>query len=118
LSSTRTWLPGHRWWQDLKCEQIPIIPVRAETDKVTRLCAVQAQFESGSIYFPQVASWSDDLMTELLAFPNSHHDDQVDSIAQALNWIAQKRRISQVVLVGPIIVPLRNPYAEAFQWEY
>jgi predicted phage terminase large subunit-like protein len=104
--------------QDLKSQQIPVIAVRAETDKVTRLCAVQAQFESGSIYFPQVASWSDDLTTKLLAFPQSRHDDQVDSIGQALTWIAQKRRSPRVLCVPPIIVPLRNPYAETFCWEY
>jgi phage terminase large subunit-like protein len=34
----------------------------------------------------------DDLVAELLAFPGGKHDDQVDSISQALTWIRERRR--------------------------
>jgi phage terminase large subunit-like protein len=37
------------------------------------------------------APWLDDLKTEILAFPFGMHDDQVDSISQALNWISRPR---------------------------
>jgi phage terminase large subunit-like protein len=35
--------------------------------------------------------WVDDLRTEILAFPHGLHNDQVDSISQALNWISPPR---------------------------
>jgi hypothetical protein len=42
------------------------------------------KFESGRVYFPHQASWLPELEAELFAFPGSRHDDQVDSISQAL----------------------------------
>jgi predicted phage terminase large subunit-like protein len=42
------------------------------------------KFESGQVLFPNQAPWLADLETELFAFPNARHDDQVDSISQAL----------------------------------
>ena len=37
-----------------------------------------------SVFFPKETPWLRDLEDELFAFPNSPHDDQVDSISQAL----------------------------------
>ena len=37
-------------------------------------------------YFPHRGPWLADLEAELFAFPNSLHDDQVDSISQALAY--------------------------------
>ncbi len=102
--------------QDLRSQQIPVIGVRPEGDKVTRLYANQAQFESGSVHFPHTAVWSEELISELLAFPHGRHDDQVDLITQALTWIAQKRR-NICPIVMPIIVKVRNPYREAFEYD-
>jgi predicted phage terminase large subunit-like protein len=100
--------------QELRRDQVSTIPISPETDKVTRLYATQPRFESGSVHFPEAASWLDDLISELLGFPEARHDDQVDSISQALAWI-EKRRESRVPLVSPIIVPLSNPYRDAFE---
>lgn len=61
-----------------------VIPIKPEHDKVTRMSIQSAKFESGRIFFPQQAFWLADLESELFAFPNSPHDDQVDSISQAL----------------------------------
>ena len=43
-----------------------------------------AKFENGQVFFPKEAPWLRDLEDELFAFPNGRHDDQVDSISQAL----------------------------------
>jgi hypothetical protein len=43
-----------------------------------------AKFESGRVLFPKQAPWLADLELELFAFPRGRHDDQVDSISQAL----------------------------------
>ena len=37
-----------------------------------------------SVFFPKETPWLRDLEDELFAFPNDRHDDQVDSISQAL----------------------------------
>ncbi|WP_425908143.1 phage terminase large subunit [Nitrobacter sp. TKz-YC02] len=58
------------------------IPV--DRDKVTRLYVQAAKFEAGRVYFPKHAPFLADLETELLTFPQGKHDDQVDSLTQAL----------------------------------
>jgi predicted phage terminase large subunit-like protein len=89
--------------QDLRLKNVTPIPINPEGDKVTRLAAVSVQFESGAIWFPKGAPWLSSLKAELLGFPNVKHDDQVDSISQALSWIKQRRQ-NQIPFVTPIIV--------------
>jgi predicted phage terminase large subunit-like protein len=36
------------------------------------------------VYLPERAPWLAEFEAELFAFPNSRHDDQIDSISQAL----------------------------------
>jgi predicted phage terminase large subunit-like protein len=101
--------------QELRDQQIAVIPIQCQDDKVTRLYTTQPRFEGGSVHFPEEAPWLGNLIVELLAFPRWRHDDQVDSIAQALAWIAQRKRgWGQVVLVAPEIFPLENSYREEF----
>ena len=52
-----------------------------------RLSSRQAPYS-----FPKSALWLNGLKAELLGFPNVKHDDQVDSVTQALNWIARHRQ--------------------------
>ena len=67
--------------------KIPLLPVKAERDKVVRAYAVTPLIESGRIYLPEWAAWLYDYVEELSAFPNAQFDDQVDSTTQALNWL-------------------------------
>jgi phage terminase large subunit-like protein len=55
------------------------------------------------VFFPKNAPWLDELKAELLGFPNTKNDDQVDSITQALLWI-KKRRQHKVSIAMPIVV--------------
>ena len=61
-----------------------VIPVKPEYDKKIRMAIQSAKFENGQVFFPKEAPWLRDLEDELFAFPNGRHDDQVDSISQAL----------------------------------
>ncbi|MBU3888572.1 phage terminase large subunit [Methylosinus sp. KRF6] len=74
---------------DLRVENFAAIAIRPEADKVTRLAVKAPLFESGRVIFPERASWLPDLEAELFAFPQSKHDDQVDSISQALAWMSR-----------------------------
>lgn len=58
-------------------------------DKITRLNVQTPWFEAGNVLLPREASWLADYRKELLAFPKTAKDDQVDSTTQALAW-AQK----------------------------
>jgi predicted phage terminase large subunit-like protein len=61
-----------------------VIAVKPEYDKKIRMMIQATKFENGQVFFPDKAPWLRDLEDEVFAFPNSRHDDQVDSISQAL----------------------------------
>jgi predicted phage terminase large subunit-like protein len=89
--------------QDLRANNIAVIEINPEGDKPTRVAKISAQFEAGAVFFPTKAPWLSSLMAELLGFPNVKHDDQVDSISQALSWIKRHRQ-NQIPFVTPIVV--------------
>jgi predicted phage terminase large subunit-like protein len=90
--------------QDLRSENKTPIPINPEGDKITRLSAASVQFESGAVWFPEAAPWLSSLKAELLGFPSVKHDDQVDSVSQALAWIKHRRQYHDVALATPIVV--------------
>jgi predicted phage terminase large subunit-like protein len=55
---------------------------------VERASLVLPLFLAGRVHVCNVksASWVEELINELLTFPNGRHDDQVDSLVQALRW--------------------------------
>ncbi len=55
------------------------------------MAAQSAKIEAGAVFLPRQAPWLDDLRAEILAFPHGMHDDQVDSISQALSWMSRPR---------------------------
>ena len=70
--------------QDMRLFPYAVVGVRPKVDKETRMLIAAAKFESGKVLFPQSAAWLAELETELFSFPQSRHDDQIDSISQAL----------------------------------
>ena len=73
--------------QDLRQDSdLSIIDIMPEGDKATRMMTVTPMIESGRVYIPDDASWLADLQHELVNFPKSKYDDQVDSVSQFLNW--------------------------------
>jgi predicted phage terminase large subunit-like protein len=61
-----------------------IKPIPVERDKIGRLYVQQGKFSAGLVLFPKHAAFLPELESELLVFPHGKHDDQVDSITQAL----------------------------------
>jgi predicted phage terminase large subunit-like protein len=70
--------------QELKTAHFSVVGVKPGYDKRIRMGFQSAKFENGQVFFPKEAPWLRDLEDELFAFPNGRHDDQVDSISQAL----------------------------------
>lgn len=59
------------------------------TDKIMRLHAQTALFESGRVLLPLSAPWLEEYTRELTSFPGCKFDDQVDSTTQALDYMKQ-----------------------------
>src|SRR6266849_5255801 len=79
---------GQSLIQELKAATtFPVIAVKVDKDKETRAAAVTGYFESGKILFPEGAAWLADFEDELAGFPGAAHDDCVDSVTQALNYL-------------------------------
>ncbi|MGB8898762.1 MAG: phage terminase large subunit [Methylocella sp.] len=81
---SRTPAPGPRSFRKLRGRVSAIIAVKPEGDKASRMAVASAKFEAGQVLLPERASWLPDLEAELFVFPGSRHDDQCDSISQAL----------------------------------
>lgn len=69
---------------ELKHSVLGLTGVRPDRDKISRMAIASAVFEAGQVYFPVKAEWLPELESELFMFPGGTHDDQVDSISQAL----------------------------------
>ncbi len=83
---------GQSLIHDLKREtSTNIIAIKAIKDKVTRFASITPMFESSRIFLKQNDIWLFDYEYELFSFPNSQHDDQVDSTNQFLNWIDNRK---------------------------
>lgn len=96
--------PGQHLLQELRAHPFVGVPmpigIRPLSDKIVRMEAGSARFEAGQVHLPRDAPWLDDLLHEFLAFPNSRHDDQIDSTSQFLNW-AETYHEPLVSLFGP-----------------
>jgi predicted phage terminase large subunit-like protein len=73
----------------LKAKYSGFIAVTPKESKEARASAVTPFVESQNVYLPEskIAPWVDGLIDEAAAFPNGVHDDQVDTMTQALNRI-------------------------------
>lgn len=59
---------------------------KMDGDKIMRLRSQTAKMSGGFVHVPSDAPWLDDYISELISFPNSKYDDQVDSTVYALQW--------------------------------
>jgi predicted phage terminase large subunit-like protein len=73
---------------------LPIRPVTADRDKVSRALVAATRMEAGTIYHPQNASWLAEWEDELLAFSTGRHDDQVDVLAYAAIQIGSRSEVA------------------------
>lgn len=67
-------LAGHRW----------LVNITPEGSKQDRASQQTPKFERGEVWVPTEADWLKPFEDELASFPQSKHDDQVDSVVQLL----------------------------------
>jgi predicted phage terminase large subunit-like protein len=79
--------------QELRAEQFSLVQAAPalDGDKIMRLRAQTAKIEGGFVLFPKQAHWLEAYLRELISFPNSKYDDQVDSTVFALAWSTLNR---------------------------
>ncbi len=75
----------------LRTEMSGVIAVQPNGSKMSRVQAVLGAIESGNVYLPKMKRWVEDFVDECSSFPNGQHDDQVDSMSQALNRLIYQR---------------------------
>jgi len=102
--------------QELRSRVSGIIGVKPEGDKASRMAVASAKFEAGQAMLPERASWLADLESELFAFPGARHDDQCDSISQAL--LDKNTSWMQMTDWGAVLAELSvpRPYALGRRW--
>jgi predicted phage terminase large subunit-like protein len=54
---------------------------------LSRAQSVTRLVEPGKVFLPESAPWLKDFIDELAAFPKGTHDDCVDSLTHALNYL-------------------------------
>jgi predicted phage terminase large subunit-like protein len=98
--------PGQHLIQEFRANPAPGVPlpigIKPEKDKVVRMEAQSARFEAGQVHLPEEALWLSEFLHEILAFPYSRHDDQIDSVSQFLNWA--EAHCKPMSFAPPIIV--------------
>jgi predicted phage terminase large subunit-like protein len=102
---------GQSLIQELKYETaLPIRPVKVDGDKMVRAQAVTPMIEAGKVFLPESAPWIADFLDELAAFPSGVHDDTVDSVSQALNYLRHQERNTVEIyeLQGLTLIPLNR----------
>lgn len=77
-------------------EGLPVMQLKADRDKISRALPIVAKLEQGIIYFDKNAYWLNEFEKELLEFPYSRHDDQVDAFAYIERIIAPVSNITPV----------------------
>jgi predicted phage terminase large subunit-like protein len=89
---------------DVLKAQVPgILPIEPDGSKLARAHAVTSYWEALNIWLPHedIAPWIRHYVSEITAFPAAAHDDQVDSMTQALRRLYPlygKLAISQAAL--------------------
>jgi predicted phage terminase large subunit-like protein len=92
---------GTQLIQELRAESFSgITPYEPKFDKIVRMDGASSLIESGSTYLPETAPWLSTFVSELIKFPKGSHDDQVDSMSQALDWIKQRITAPEPAIVG------------------
>ena len=84
---------GQSLIQDLRRSGLPVMEYNPDKDKVSRVYAASPMLESGRVWLPDGKRWSDELIEELITFPNGRNDDQVDALVMAVHYMKESWRL-------------------------
>ena len=67
------------------------IKYKPQEDKITRANNASLFIASERVLLPKEAVWLDEFKSEINAFPNGKHDDQVDALTQLIDVVSSKQ---------------------------
>ena len=81
--------------QELRHAHLPVVPWNpGKADKMQRLQITASIFATGRVWLPEssvrkgyVKDWAEGFLSQLCSFPDSNHDDYVDSATQAIRYL-------------------------------
>jgi predicted phage terminase large subunit-like protein len=79
LDMLRRWVPG-------------LAPIKPTESKEQRALAIEPFISAGNIFIPAKADWVEDFILECRQFPAGRHDDQVDTMSQAVTYMAKNQQ--------------------------
>ena len=80
---------GQSLIQDMRRAGLPVMEYNPDRDKVSRVYAASPIMEAGRLWIPKNKKWADDLIEELIRFPNAAQDDQVDALTMAVHYLKE-----------------------------
>ena len=80
---------GQSLIQDMRRAGLPVLEYLPDRDKIARVYAASPLIEAGQVWIPNNKKWSEDLLEEMLRFPNAAHDDQVDAMVMAIHYMKE-----------------------------
>jgi phage terminase large subunit-like protein len=89
------------WQQETR---IPIMRKQfaPKQDKVARAQAIRGYIAMNGLHVPMKAAWYPAFAQELLSFPVSKTDDQIDALVQMLEVMVPPKLASNVVRIRPL----------------
>lgn len=78
---------GQSLIQEMRKRSLPIMAFMPERDKLYRLQATTPYFQAGRVFVPKDKQWAEELISEVISFPKSPHDDLTDTVSQAILWL-------------------------------
>ena len=79
------------------------IKYKPQADKITRANNASLFISSGRVLLRRNAAWLDDFKSEINAFPNGRHDDQVDALTQLIGVINNKQNYCNLEAIANAI---------------
>jgi predicted phage terminase large subunit-like protein len=95
--------------QAARRDGLPVVELKPDKDKVSRSLTAAARLEGGNVWWPKGAPWLDEWESELLLFPNSRHDDQVDALSYAALEVGKRRRVVNSEAMARALADLAQP---------